>query len=91
MVVRHRDNLGLGRAGEMLRRKSRQEVIEVSVGGASKYWRSFPLCQIRIDCCVATQVWRRLLFQTDELSASDVGSLGMEYDRMLSELRHLDA
>ena len=37
-----------------------------------KCWRSFPLCEIRIDCCVATQVWRCLLFRTAGLPASDV-------------------
>ena len=54
----------------MLRETSGQGIIEVNMGGANKYWGSFPLRQIRIDCCVATQVWRRLLFQTDRSSAS---------------------
>jgi hypothetical protein len=48
--------------------------------GLCQYWRSFPLCQI---CCVAAPDWRRLLFQTEGLSAPDARLLGNECARGL--------
>lgn len=44
-----------------------KEVIVVSAGGAGAVASFCTVSQIRIVCCVVTQVWEWLLFQMDIL------------------------